>query len=133
MKLLSELLSMYGFMVIILLSGTIPAAIGLYIIHKQTSNFRIRDKVYFGIRGLFVFCILLTVPSCTENVRAKTFGGTTVVELPPKTKLVSATWKDTDLWYLYRPANPGETPTSLTLKEDSSFGLLEGQVIFNEH
>jgi len=70
--------------------------------------------------------------SCTENERAKAFGGTMTIDLPPKTKLVNATWKDTQLWYLYRPARPGETPETTTFQEDSSFGVLEGKVIFTE-
>lgn len=76
------------------------------------------------------FIILL--PSCTENQRAKGYGGTATVNLPPGTKFVGATWKEDALWFSYRPTAPGETPTVITLQEQSSFGLVEGKVVFQE-
>jgi hypothetical protein len=80
-----------------------------------------------ALLGLLVF-----LPSCTENSRAKKFGGTATVNLPPGTKFVGATWKDAELWYLHRPAREGETPETITLQEQSSFGMIEGKVIFRE-
>lgn len=70
---------------------------------------------------------------CTENQRAKNFGGEAKVDLPQGTKFVTATWKEDDLWFAYRMARPGETPEVITLKEQSSFGLLQGKVVFTEH
>lgn len=70
--------------------------------------------------------------SCTENVMAKSWGGTATVDLPKGTKLVGATWKDAELWYLYREMREGESPETHTLKEQSNYGVLEGQVIFKE-
>lgn len=61
------------------------------------------------------------------------YGGTANVDLPPNTKLVGATWKGNNLWYLYRPSQPGETPTTVTLQEESNLGLVEGKVVFTEH
>jgi hypothetical protein len=81
---------------------------------------------------LLVVCMLAVLASCTENQRAKEFGGTAKVELPAGTKLVTATWKEEQLWYLVRPAKEGEKPETLTLYESSSFGVLEGKVIFVE-
>ncbi len=75
---------------------------------------------------------ILLLTNCTENHRAKQFGGTVTVDLPPGTKFVTATWKDTSLWYAYRNAQPDEKPEKITLKEQSSFGLLQGEVVFNE-
>lgn len=40
--------------------------------------------------------LLPTLFSCTENQRARQFGGTITIELPPGEKLVMATWKETD-------------------------------------
>lgn len=77
--------------------------------------------------------ILLLSASCTENSRAKSWGGSATVDLPKGTKIVGATWKDEDLWYLHRPAREGEKPETVTLSEQSSFGLVEGKVIFQEH
>lgn len=71
--------------------------------------------------------------SCTENQRAKSWGGTTEVDLPAKTKLINATWKEAELWYLYRPAREDESPEKTTFQERSGFGVMEGKVIFHEH
>lgn len=75
---------------------------------------------------------LATIVSCTENSRAKSFGGTMTIDIPQGNKLVSATWKEDQLWYLYRPARAGEKPETSTLREDSKFGLIQGTVVFNE-
>ena len=69
---------------------------------------------------------------CTKNQRAKQFGGTMEIEIPTNKKFVNATWKDDDLWYLTRDRKPGEEPETWTFEEDSSFGVLEGKVIFIE-
>jgi hypothetical protein len=74
----------------------------------------------------------LALVSCTQNIRAKAYGGTAEVDLPAGTKLVTATWKDAQLWYLVRPAKPGEAPETLTLHEQSSFGVIQGKVVFRE-
>jgi len=77
--------------------------------------------------GLFI-----TLTGCTENERAKHYGGTMTIDLPPKTKLVTATWKESELWYLYQPRQDNEQPKTSTFMEDSSFGILQGKVVFNE-
>lgn len=76
--------------------------------------------------------MLAGAASCTSNTRAKKWGGSHVVELPMGRKLVNATWKDSNLWYLTRAAKPGETPEELKFTEDSNFGILEGTIIFKE-
>ena len=82
---------------------------------------------------LIVIAILAAATaSCTQNSRAKSFGGTAKVELPAGTKLVTATWKESQVWYLTRPARPGETPEVLTLHESSSFGVVQGKIVFTE-
>lgn len=75
----------------------------------------------------------LAFASCTENERAKQFGGTMKVDLPANTEFVTATWKNDELWYIHRPRKQGETIDTITMQEDSVFGLMEGKVIFNEH
>lgn len=80
--------------------------------------------------GIMVMALLLG--GCTEQQRAKQWGGEVEIELPAGQKLVVATWKDSDLWYLIRPMRPDEQPERYRFQEDSSFGVLEGQVIFIE-
>lgn len=70
--------------------------------------------------------------SCTQNTCAKKWGGTTTVNLPKGKKLVNASWKDGDLWYLVRQAKPGEAPETLEYLEESNMGMYEGKVIFIE-
>jgi len=72
------------------------------------------------------------ISSCTENQRAKKYGGTANVELPPGTKLITATWKEDQIWYLYSDRQPGEVPVKSVFHEQSKWGLVEGQVIFTE-
>lgn len=81
---------------------------------------------------LFAAAISLTLFSCTGNVRAKYWGGTYKVELPAGQKLVDVTWKESSLWYMTRDIKNGETADTYTFKEESSFGIIEGKVIFIE-
>lgn len=66
------------------------------------------------------------------NWWAKNWGGTITVTLPINTKLVNATWKESNLWYLTRPMHKGEVAETSTLHEQSNLGLVQGQVIFIE-
>lgn len=78
----------------------------------------------------------LTLCSCTENSRSAHFGGNKTVNLPAGQKFVNATWKisesNTSLWYITRPMREGEPVETFIFKEDSSFGVFEGQVTFQE-
>lgn len=76
--------------------------------------------------------MLLTLFSCTENQRARKFGGNMTVVLPAGEKLVMATWKNDDLFYLTEPMDSGYVPKTKLFKEDSSFGVLETTVKFVE-
>lgn len=75
---------------------------------------------------LFYFC------SCTEQQRAREFGGTMEVKLPPGEELMEVTWKDNELFYLTRPMSDDYIPVKKTFKEKSSVGLIEGTVYFIE-
>lgn len=64
---------------------------------------------------------------------AKNMGGTITVDVPEGQKLIEATWKGSNLWYLTRPMREDEEPEAFTLQEDSNFGIMEGKVIFKEN
>jgi hypothetical protein len=81
---------------------------------------------------ILVVCLMLACVSCTENLRTRTYGGTSTVELDPGQKLVEVTWKETSLWYLTEPMEPGYEPKTKVFQEDSRFGIMEGKVIFHE-
>jgi len=76
--------------------------------------------------------VILLATGCTENQRARSFGGTSTHELPPNSKLVTATWKQDDLWMLTRPMHTNDTAETYEFRESSSFGLMEGKVIIKE-
>lgn len=74
---------------------------------------------------------LVSLPACQNSVVRKV-GGSMTVNIPCGQKLVTASWKQDDLWYLTRPMPLSEDPSLLTYQEKSLWGALEGQVIFAE-
>lgn len=74
----------------------------------------------------------LLISSCTQNEMAKEYGGVIEVDLPTHQKLVNVTWKDADLWYLTRPMKESEQAETYYLKEQSTYGLMQGTVILKE-
>ena len=87
----------------------------------------------YKIKFLFLSLILCLICSgCTDNTRAKSFGGTMRIELPKGQHLVNCTWKESNLWYLTRPLHQDEEPVTSTFKEESSVGMLSGTVLFVE-
>lgn len=63
---------------------------------------------------------------------AKNMGGTITIDVPKGQKIIEATWKNANLWYLTRPMREDEEPEIFTFQEDSNFGIIEGKVIFKE-
>lgn len=86
------------------------------------------------IIGIFaLMAILAFTAACTQNQRARHWGGTTAIELEPNQKVVNATWKEgNDLWILLRPMHDDEKPETLTFKEKSSLGMFEGKIMLVE-
>ena len=74
--------------------------------------------------------VLLGCSGC--NMMAKSYGGTTSVDLPTGEKLTEVTWKDNSLWYLTRPMQEGEEAETWTFQEKSNSGIMEGKVILKE-
>jgi hypothetical protein len=55
------------------------------------------------------------------------------VVLPQGVKLINVTWKEGgNLWYLTRPMKSNEVADGYVFQEKSSFGMMEGKVIFKE-
>jgi hypothetical protein len=69
--------------------------------------------------------------SCDHYVTRK-LGGSTEITLEPGEKLVEATWKEGDLWYLVEPMDSGYAPKTKVFKESSMYGVMEGKVVFIE-
>jgi len=83
------------------------------------------------MKYLIMFVLLFSF-SCTEQQRAKKYGGSATVELPTGKKLVNATWKMDNLWLLVEDRKEGETPKEYIFRENSSYGMLEGQIVIKE-
>ena len=73
-----------------------------------------------------LFIVALSVISCTENVRARRFGGTEEVKLKKNEIVLNVTWKETQMWICTK-----DTVTGITyFREKSNLGIMEGTVIF---
>lgn len=81
---------------------------------------------------IVVIATLLYFTGCTENTRARKFGGSATVELPIKQKLITATWKNNNLWLLTREMKADEAPETYKFFEKSSWGQWEGTYIIKE-
>lgn len=63
--------------------------------------------------------------SCTENVRARRWGGTEEISLKPNEKVLNVTWKENEMWICTK-----DTVTGIVyFREKSSWGVMEGTVI----
>lgn len=83
------------------------------------------------IVAVLLVCSLFFI-GCTSQSRAKRWGGSAEIKLPVGTKLEMVTWKNDDLWILYRQRKQGEMAGKYTFKENSSYGVLEGKIIIQE-
>lgn len=88
-------------------------------------------KKFLFIVLTFITCLMFS--SCTSNYRARNFGGNTTVDLPAGQKLIMATWKESEIWYLMETAEEGYEPKVKVFRESSSYGIIEGSVTFIEH
>ena len=75
---------------------------------------------------IFILTIaILAFTSCTDNTRARKYGGTEEVTLESNEKFINITWKDDDLWIIVQDTTTGDYKA----KEKSSWGVWEGQII----
>jgi hypothetical protein len=81
---------------------------------------------------IIIIIAAISLTACTENSRAKSFGGTAILTLPVGQKLVNVTWKDAQLWYITRPMRADETAETYTFNEESGYGLVEGTYVIKE-
>lgn len=80
-------------------------------------------------KQIIVFFLLTSASiSCTDNERARQYGGTESIRLKPHHKFVNITWKNNDLWVIVQDTLTG---TYYAL-EKSSYGLLEGKIIIEK-
>lgn len=83
-------------------------------------------RIIFILTVVISLSVILSFPACTENSRARNFGGTEIIEIPDNNIFLNATWKDEHLWYLTKDT----VEHYFVLREKSSWGTWEGKVIF---
>jgi len=89
-------------------------------------------KAIIGALGILFVVIITVLTGCTDNERVK-MGGSATFNLPAGQKLISCTWKnEADLWYLVRPFEKGEKPTTLEFCQKSSWGTRSGTLYIVE-
>ncbi len=81
---------------------------------------------------VFLLFALVAMCSCTQNQMARTYGGKMTIELPKGEKLINATWKEANLFYLTEPMEEGYIPKSKKFRESSNFGVWESEITFVE-
>jgi hypothetical protein len=87
-------------------------------------------KVFFV---MIIAIMAIVFSSCTEQGRARSWGGSMTINVDRGYKLVEVTWKDdNNLWYLIEPMEDGYVPKTKIFKESSGFGVMEGVITFHE-
>lgn len=87
------------------------------------------------MKKIYLFLSLLTIlifSSCTEQFRVREFGGKMDIEVPAGYKVMSATWKESELFYFIEPMEEGYVPKEKKFVESSSYGICESEVTFKE-
>lgn len=74
---------------------------------------------------IFIIITLFVLSSCTDNQRARSFGGEEVIKLEPNEEFVNITWKQDDIWIIVKDKTNGK----FYAREKSSFGVMEGRII----
>lgn len=74
---------------------------------------------------LILIVLSLVLFSCTDNQKARTFGGTQIIKLQPNEEFINITWKENDIWVVVKDKNTGK----FYAREKSSFGVMEGKII----
>jgi len=74
---------------------------------------------------MMILVAMVVMSSCTENARARRFGGTETLALKPNEVVLNVTWKDSQMWICTQ-----DTLTRVVyFREKSSWGVMEGTVI----
>jgi uncharacterized lipoprotein YehR (DUF1307 family) len=74
---------------------------------------------------LIVLVSALALASCTDNERARRFGGTEEIALKPNEVVLNVTWKENEMWICTEDTISGV----VYFREKSSWGVMEGTVI----
>jgi len=84
------------------------------------------------IKKFLIILMLVTFSNCSENTRAKKWGGTMDINPEKGCKVSEITWKDDQVWYLCEEMEPNYVPQLKKFKEASTYGIIEGEVDIQE-
>lgn len=84
------------------------------------------------LSAIVAVSLVFGLSSCTENRRARVFGGTATINVEKGKKVMMATWKDEGIFYMVEDMEEGYVPHDKMLIESSSFGVIESKVVFKE-
>lgn len=85
-------------------------------------------KIYSAI----LLLVMMMTTACTEQSMTRNFGGKMNIKLPKGERLLTATWKDSNLFYLTEPMDSDYVPKNKKFVESSSFGVWESEITFIE-
>lgn len=77
-------------------------------------------------KALLAITILFTIiTGCTDNQRARKYGGKEELELKPNEVLMNITWKESNMWVLTK-----DTITNIKyFRESSNWGVWQGEIM----
>lgn len=82
-------------------------------------------KIKLQSSALIIAILLLSASSCTDNQRARKYGGKEEIKLKQNEKLINITWKESNMWVLTE-----DTATHIKyFRESSSWGIWQGEII----
>jgi hypothetical protein len=99
---------------------------------KETA-IKLINKIMKKIFGILMLVALFAIIGCTENQRAKNWGGDMELILEPNQKLVNITWKEADMWVLTRPMTDSDSAEIYKFSENSDYGVMEGTITIVEN
>ena len=89
-------------------------------------------KIIITVGIILLIVISLFWILIPENTVARKLGGTLEINVEPGQKVMMATFKESDLFYMTEPMDSGYTPKIKTLHEKSKYGIIESKVKFIE-
>ena len=84
-----------------------------------------RVAIVAGAAIVLIIGAVAALSSCTDNSRARNWGGTEEVTLKPNEIVLNVTWKNDEMWICTKDTTSGV----VYFREKSSWGMLEGTVI----
>lgn len=89
------------------------------------SNVLVMNPFKAFVLFLIAIALMAMLGSCTDNQRARKWGGTENIALPSNEVILTMTWKGDQLWVLSKDTTTGVSH----FREHSSWGVVQGEVI----